>query len=127
MPTLSELESNADSFWLLDELKVPFPVAEAFEVKFTKLLSEHGLNGGMFGQLGDGKLHVFLSQAQNQDVERFLDELKTEAVNLGGTFSGKFSRLNGKTADNPLASLELAFKKKIDPKLIFNRLTEVAQ
>lgn len=124
---LSGLESDSAGFWLLDEFKVPFTAIDKFGSGFEKLMSEHGLSGGMFGQLADGKIHVFIAQTQSEVLERFLAALKTEAVSLGGTVSGKYSRLKGNTVDHPMVSLELAFKKKIDPQLIFNRLTEVTQ
>ena len=60
IPDLSALEGNTDGFWLLDEMKVPYTGLETFAEKLSKLLNEKGIKGGLFGQLADGKIHLYL-------------------------------------------------------------------
>ena len=127
MPDMSGLEFSSSEFWLLDEYKIPYSAVDSFAIKFTQKLSEHGLRGGIFGQLADGKIHVYIEKAQSSAIEKFLDALNVETFSLGGSVCGKYSRLYGINRSNPMISLEQAFRKKIDPNLIFNQLTEVAR
>ena len=120
LPDMSFLENETDAFWLMDEFKVrPGKVAE-FAAKFAQLRAEYGVGGGLFGQLADGKIHLYL-QARSEATEKIITALQTAARELNGAFTGKYQRLYGTVADNPMAALEEAMKKQLDPKLIFNR------
>jgi len=125
IPELSGIEEQTDGFWLLDELKIPYTAVETFAAKFSKLLGEKGTQGGLFGQLADGKIHLYIEQDPLQSKE-LIAALQTEARALGGAASGKYARLYERAANSPLAALENAFKQRIDPQQIFNQ-GEVAQ
>ncbi|MHC1745922.1 MAG: FAD-binding oxidoreductase [Negativicutes bacterium] len=120
IPNLSELEENADGFWLLDELKVPYTAVEAFSAKLVKLLGEKRTKGGLFGQLADGKIHLYLEQNPQQS-KGIITALQAEVYVLGGYSSGKYARLYERASNSPLAALENVFKQRIDPQQIFNR------
>ncbi len=120
IPALSGLEENTDGFWLLDELKVPYTAMESFAAKLAKLLGEKGVQGGLFGQLADGKIHLCLNQKAELSKD-LITALQAEAYALGGAASGKYDRLYERKANSPLAALETAFKQRIDPQQIFNQ------
>ena len=125
IPDLSGLEEKMDGFWLLDEFKVSYTAVGTFTEKLAKLMAEKGAQGGLFGQLADGKIHLYLDQkaAKNKDI---ITALQAEAYALGGAASGKYDRLYERKTNSPLAALETAFKQRIDPQQIFNQ-GEVAQ
>ena len=120
IPDLSGLEEQADGFWLLDEMKIPYTAVETFAAKLSKLLGEKGIQGGLFGQLADGKIHLYLQQDRSQS-KAVIAALQAEAYALGGATSGKYARLYERTVNSPLAALENAFKQRIDPQQIFNQ------
>ena len=119
LPDLSRLEDRADGFWLMDEFKVLYPSVPDFAERFSKQLAEHKVSGGLFGQLADGKIHVYL-EAQPPAREEIIRALQKEAQTLGGASSGKYDRLFGQAGSGRLALLEKSVKKLIDPHLIFN-------
>ncbi|MBP1764008.1 MAG: glcD: glycolate oxidase, subunit GlcD [Firmicutes bacterium] len=125
IPELSRVEETMDGFWLLDEFKVSYTAVATFAEKLAKLMAEKGVQGGLFGQLADGKIHLYLSQetANSKDI---ITALQAEAYALGGAASGKYDRLYAPKTNSPLAMLETAFKQRIDPQQIFNQ-GEVAQ
>ncbi|MBP1763884.1 MAG: glcD: glycolate oxidase, subunit GlcD [Firmicutes bacterium] len=120
IPALSGLEENTDGFWLLDELKSPYTTMETFAAKVAKLLGEKGVKGGLFGQLADGKINLYLSQKAEISKD-MITALQAEAYALGGAASGKYDRLYERKTNSPLAALEIAFKQRIDPQQIFNQ------
>ena len=120
IPDLSALEGNTDGFWLLDEMKVPYTGLETFAEKLSKLLNEKGIKGGLFGQLADGKIHLYLGQDVQQS-KTVVTALQAEAYALGGAASGKYARLYEGTSNSQLAALENAFLQNIDPQKIFNQ------
>lgn len=121
LPDLSFVENCADSFWLLDELKLSYPSVTDFAGYFAGELKSRQLGGGLFGQLADGKLHLYFDQALSPAITALVEALQDKAKSLGGTSSGKYDRLYGNRADTPLAGMEKTIKKIIDPELIFNR------
>jgi len=120
IPNLSGLEETTEGFWLLDELKIPYTAVESFAAKLNKLLGEKGIQGGLFGQLADGKIHLYLQQDPQQS-KAVITALQAEAYALGGIGSGKYARLYEGAANSPLAALENAFRQHIDPQQIFNQ------
>lgn len=121
LPNLSFIESQADSFWLLDEFKLPRQEIGAFAGSFAVQLKNQQASGGLFGQLADGKIHLFFDRPLSPATKTIIRELQENAKAFGGTASGKFARLYGEEAAGPLAGLEAAVRKIVDPELIFNR------
>lgn len=121
LPDLSFIENCNDSFWLMDELKIPYPSVTNFADCFREALAQSGESGGLFGQLADGKIHVFLDQPLSPATRTVMAELQTASKTFGGCASGKFARLYGKPEATSLSILESSIKKRVDPELIFNR------
>lgn len=120
LPDLSFIESQDNSFWLLDEFKLPCQEIGAFADRFAAQLAKQRVGGGLFGQLADGKIHAYFDRPLSPATKSVIWALQADTKNLGGAVSGKFARLYGGDA-GPLASLEKAVKKCVDPELIFNR------
>ena len=127
IPNVSFLEADTADFWLMDEFKLSYRTVPAFHDRFNTLLKEQGMTGGLFGQLADGKIHIYIEQQRPAAVMSLIKELQQTARSLGGAFSGKYARLYGGTEPSTLAALETEFKKLIDPGLIFNRREVAAQ
>lgn len=121
LPNLSHIEERDEDFWLLDELKLSYPSITALADRFAGELLQHRLNGGLFGQLADGKIHLYLNQSLSPTIRTVIANLQAETESLGGAASGKYARLYGIPSSNPLDVLETTIKKCLDPELIFNR------
>ena len=121
LPDLSHVENATDGFWLIDECKLPYQQVPAFAAHFQKLQQTYGVTGGLFGQLADGKIHLYLEQTDKAVVTPLITALQQAAKEQGGTVSGKYDRLYGAGTSSPLAAIEMNFKKRIDPGLIYNR------
>ena len=119
-PDISFLETAANRFWLCDELKIPYQAVPAFRDFFASELTKRSAQGGLWGQLAEGKIHVYLKQ-NLPDRDDLFAALQTQAKALGGTVSGKYTRLYQGGSTGPLAAIEKSFKKQLDPGLIFNR------
>lgn len=120
VPDISFVETATDRFWLLDEFKIPYQAITAFSDRFGSELASRGAQGGLCGQLAEGKIHVCVQQ-NLPDRDDFFAALQTQAKALGGTSSGKYARLYQDGPTGPLAAIEKSFKAKLDPGLIFNR------
>ena len=121
IPDLSHIEKDPSDFWLLDEFKVPYGKATAFAASFETKLSQQGLSGGLFGHLGDGKIHLYLKQTGATEAADIVAAMTAEAAAAGGAGSGKYRRLYGTQGASPLDNIEQSFKQRFDPGLIFNR------
>ncbi len=121
LPDLSYIESREDSFWLLDEFKLPSREIGAFADRCAAQLAEQQTGGGLFGQLADGKIHAYFDRPLSPATKTIIAALQEGAKTLGGAASGKFARLYGGADAGPLAGLEAAVRKSVDPELIFNR------
>ncbi|WP_094607213.1 hypothetical protein SPSIL_057770 [Sporomusa silvacetica DSM 10669] len=120
LPDISFLENTTDGFWLVNEFKISYTVAEKFQDRLKKMLDRHGWGGGLFGQLAEGKVHLYIEKPQ-PEVSSLITALQDEVCALGGATSGKYARLYGSGAVGALAVLENTFKKRKDPQLIFNQ------
>ena len=121
LPDLSHLDNETANFWLCDEFKLPYQAVPAFSARFQELRQTHGVTGGLFGQLADGKIHLYLEQTDKAVVRPLITALQQAAKEVGGTVSGKYDRLYGTGTTSPLVAMEVNFKKRIDPGLIYNR------
>lgn len=120
IPSLSGLENSTDGFWLLDELKVPYTQMESFTARSSAIFGEKRVMGGLFGQLAEGKVQLFLDMKPEQ-CKDIITALQAAAGALGGASSGKYKRLYEHGMNSQLAALENAFRKQIDPHQIFNQ------
>ncbi len=126
LPDVSQLEEQAAGFWLLDEFKVPYPAISEFAEKVTAALAEFHWNGGLFGQLANGKIHLYVEKTDSR-LNSFIARLQTEAAALGGAASGKYERVYGDGGSGILAVIEKNFKQQLDPAQIFNPAAEVTK
>lgn len=124
LPDMSDLETGGKGFWLVDEFKMPYPVIKQFSDAARKALHKYNWEGGLFGQLADGKINLYVKKADRR-ITSFVARLQDEAQLLGGAASGKYARLYGTGGTGSLDLLERNFKQRLDPALIFNRPAEV--
>jgi len=125
-PDMSYLETKKEGFWLLDEFKIPYPAVNKFAETVKKTRQEYNWEGGLFGQLANGKINLYVEKIDSR-INTFLAKLEDEARALGGAASGKYGRLYGAGGTGNLAMLEKNFKQRMDPAQIFNRPAEVAE
>lgn len=126
LPDVSYLEAGEEGFWLLDEFKVPYSAVNTFAETVKKAMQEYHWQGGLFGQLADGKIDLYIEKTDSR-INSFITKLQEEARALGGAASGKYERLSSGNASGILAVLEKDFKRRMDPAQIFNRPAEVAK
>jgi len=126
LPELASLEERQNEFWLLDEFKVPYTEAAKFTTEVERLLNKAGCIGGLFGQLADGKIHLYLER-DRKDVADLVAAIAVVARQLGGAVSGKYQRIYNGGPTGKLAELEMAFKRRMDPEGIFNPPGEVSR
>lgn len=125
LPDLTSLEKGPEEFWLLDEFKVPYAEVVNFAVEVERLMNKANCKGGLFGQLADGKIHLYLER-DRKDVVNLVTAIQDVARYLGGAVSGKYQRLYQNGSTGKLAELEMKLKGQLDPAGIFNRAEEVA-
>ncbi|MDD4600232.1 putative FAD-linked oxidoreductase [bioreactor metagenome] len=120
LPDLSYLETKEEGFWLVDEFKIPYPGVSKFAETVKKALKENNWEGGLFGQLADGKINLYVKKA-DIGTNIFITKLQDQARALGGVSTGKYERVHGAGGSGALAVLEKNFKQCMDPAQIFNR------
>ncbi|MEN6360143.1 MAG: FAD-linked oxidase C-terminal domain-containing protein, partial [Smithella sp.] len=120
LPEMSCLETRAEGFWLVDEYKIPYPGMKQFSAAVKKAMDEYNWEGGLFGQLADGKINLYVKKADSR-ITNFITRLQDEARALGGSASGKYERLYSAGGTRNLVLLERNFKQRLDPALLFNR------
>lgn len=123
LPDLGYIEQQRNEFWLLDEFKVPYTEVAQFAVEVERLLKEEDSKGGLFGQLADGKIHLYI-EGDRPNIGSHIRAIQDVAKYLGGAATGKYQRLHSGGPTGKMAELERAFKKRLDPAGIFNRPEE---
>jgi len=108
-------------FILTDEYKIPYNRQAEFIANAYKIFDNHQIVGGLFGQLGEGKIHL-LFPIFGPGEKAAITELRLLAVQVGGVSSGKYQRLY---TDNKLGRLEQSVKDSFDPKHLLNRSEEI--
>lgn len=112
-----------------EDISLPLDKVNPMMDAISKLESKHGIPVAVFGHLGDGNLHVnFLVsvEAQEASLEKAVEELFKETIDLGGTLSGEHGIGLAKSKYISLAipnqELEIMgqIKKLFDPKGILN-------
>lgn len=117
---LEELYNASRGFALTDELKFPFAVQQSFVEQFYALTEKKKVAAGLFGQIGEGKLHLYvetLAAPQHTLIKAALDL----ARQAGGCVAGKYQRLYGDGGSGPLYELEKRLKRAVDPQNVLNR------
>ena len=126
LPDLSCLEQRLNELWLLDEFKIPYTEAVNFAKQVEQRLKQDGYRGGLFGQLADGKIHIYVEKERN-DVLDLMTDMQEIARKVGGAATHKYQRLYQGGAIGKLVELEMNFKRLLDPAGIFNWPKEAAK
>ncbi|MCM0759045.1 FAD-binding oxidoreductase [Sporomusa sphaeroides DSM 2875] len=126
LPDMAFVEKRTKEFWLLDEFKVSYTEAPGFVAQVKHILEKNRYRGGLFGQLADGKIHLFIDQDRDQ-VEDIVTAMQNAVQKHGGVISGKYRRLYQGGVNGKLKDLEMMFKQRMDPAGIFNQTKEAAQ
>ncbi len=126
LPDLSSLEEGLNEFWLLDEFKIPYTKMMDFADEVEELLKKVGCQGGLFGQLADGKIHIYVEK-DSKDMLGLMIDMQEVARKLGGAATNKYQRLYQGGPTGKLAELEMTFRRQLDPAGIFNWPQEVVR
>ena len=104
-------------FILTDEYKIPYNRQAEFIANAYQIFHNRQIVGGLFGQLGEGKIHL-LFPTFGPNEKAAITVLIALAELVGGVSSGKYQRLY---TDNKLGELEQRVKDSFDPKHLLNR------
>jgi len=115
------LFKGGPGFVLTDEYKIPYNRQAEFIAHAYKIFHNQQIVGGLFGQLGEGKIHL-LFPAFGPQEKAAITELTALAEQVGGVSSGKYQRLY---TDSKLGRLEQSVKDSFDPKHLLNRSEEM--
>ena len=119
LPDFSFMEQDDSKLVLIDEFKIPVTSVLEFIIKATASIKKNGIQGGLFGQVADGKINLYC--AKHSSTERkLIEEMQNIAQTLNGAATGKYARLFGEPTPGKLHEVELALKHKLDPMNIFN-------
>ena len=103
---------------LADELKIRRTGVFRFIDNFYRMAAERGIRAGLFGQLAEGKLNIFLEELTAGSTE-FINHIISISPAEGVYNSGRFSRMQGSGPEGPLVQTEQSLKKLFDPDDIF--------
>ena len=106
---------------LTDEYKIPYNRQTEFIANAYKIFHNHHIVGGLFGQLGEGKIHLMFPTFGPEEKVA-ITELTTLAEQVGGVSSGKYQRLY---TGSKLGRLEQSVKDSFDPKHLLNPSEEM--
>lgn len=104
-------------FILTDEYKIPYNRQAEFIANAYDIFDNRQIVGGLFGQLGEGKIHL-LFPTFGPNEKAAITDLIALAELVGGVSSGKYQRLY---TDSKLGELEQRVKDSFDPKHLLNR------
>ena len=117
------------SYKISEDISIPLGKVKEMVAAIKDLESAYNIQMAIFGHLGDGNLHVnFLpiAPAQNETLEKAIEQLFKETVCLGGTLSGEhgIGITKSKYLSMAISSREMQLmkdiKKLFDPKNILN-------
>lgn len=117
----SYVEQKKDEFWVIEEFKLSFLKMRDFSTFVDGVLRSFNCKGGLFGQISDGKISLFIKSADESLVKEIMVLTKQYVRKIGGSTSGKYDRIKGIYENEVLKNLELAIIKQTDPNQIFNR------
>jgi len=115
----THLYQSIDKYILTDEYKMAFTSQGEFIKAFYQIAKDKGVKAGLFGQLSEGKLHIACDTAKPDGG--LIETVAAAVQQAGGSLSGKYDRLTGKSSSGVLAELEQRAKLRFDPKQILNR------
>ncbi|HWR38539.1 MAG TPA: FAD-binding oxidoreductase [Patescibacteria group bacterium] len=110
---------SAEAAALTDELKLPLTAQPAFVEEVKTMAEINRVKMGVFGQIGEGKLHLALS-AWGDDEHRFIRDVLAATVRHGGWSAGKYRRLYSGDEAGPLDFLEKRLRKLLDPDAVLS-------
>ena len=130
-PILSRLDPALRSMQFIEDGAVPIERLGDYVRGVRAALEGHGIRGVIFGQAGDGHVHVnplIDVSATNfrQRIEELIEEITDLTVSLGGTLSGEHgdgrlrTPLLSRTWRWPAAAMFLAVKRAFDPTGMLN-------
>lgn len=117
----SYIEQKKDEFWIIEEFKLSFLKMRDFSDFVGDVLQSFNCKGGLCGQIGDGKISLFLENKEEAVIKEIMMVSKQYVRKIGGEISGKYDRMNGIYDNEVLKRVECAIVKQTDPNQIFNR------
>lgn len=111
------LFDTSSAFILTDEYKIPYNRQAEFIDHAYQIFQHKQIAGGLFGQIGEGKIHLLFPTLGTQE-KTAVTELTVLAEQVGGVSSGKYQRLH---TDSKLGDLEQRVKDSFDPLHLLNR------
>jgi len=97
-----------------DDLKVKTTALWSFIDKFYTLAKDENILAGLFGQIAEGKINVFLDGDAPNRLE-FLKRVISVISVEGGYSSGRLNRTLGLATTGPLVPIEQGLKQLFDP------------
>jgi glycolate oxidase len=111
---LKELFSPPRGYVLADELKIRRTDVFSFIDTFYKMAAGSGISAGLFGQLAEGKLNIFL-EGLSPGSSDFIRQIISIPAGEGVYSSGRFNRMLGLSPAGPLVQTEQTLKRLFDP------------
>ena len=111
---LKELFTSSRGYVLADELKIRRTDVFRFIDTFYKMAAERRISAGLFGQLAEGKLNIFLEELSPGSTD-FIRQIISIPAGEGVYSSGRFNRMLGLSPAGPLVQTEQSLKKLFDP------------
>ncbi|MCE5286330.1 MAG: FAD-binding protein [Pelosinus sp.] len=127
LPALAKLRPTT----FVEDATVPRSKVPDFLKAVSRISKKYNVTVGTFGHAGDGNMHPTIvcdlrDKEEMKNVYKAMDEMFTEAINLGGTLSGEhgiglgklpwMEKQHGPQAMNAMRSI----KRALDPALILN-------
>jgi hypothetical protein len=109
-----ELFRPSRGYVLADELKIRRTDVFSFIDTFYRMAAESGISAGLFGQLAEGKLNIFLEELSAGSTD-FIRQIISIPAGEGVYSSGRFNRMLGLSPAGPLVQTEQTLKRLFDP------------
>jgi glycolate oxidase len=110
----AEVLASSNGLIVADDLKIKPTAQWSFIDKFYLSTRDEKTSAGLFGQLAEGKLNVYLS-ADAPNKTDFIRKVISIILAEGGYSSGRFNRMLGLTPAGPLVPVEEKLKQLFDP------------
>ena len=114
----SQLFREQEQPVLLEELRIPYQASGDFWQRFQTWKAKQGHNAGLFGQIREGRIHVYFADGTNNADS--IQELISLAQEATGCSTGRYARQQG-GGGGVLGEIERRMKQAFDPQLLLNR------